>query len=54
MKQNVNCGQRSGGVLAMPLAEMNVSFIRPAPAGLLTGKGTGERGDEVVEDARHS
>jgi uncharacterized protein (TIGR00369 family) len=30
---------RSGGVLAMPLAEMNVSFIRPAPSGTLMGSG---------------
>ena len=30
---------RSGGVLAMPLAEINVSYIRPVPAGTLVGKG---------------
>ena len=30
---------RSGGVLAMPLAEMNVSFVRPVPTGILIGKG---------------
>jgi acyl-coenzyme A thioesterase PaaI-like protein len=28
---------RSGGVLAMPLAEMNVSFIRAAPPGTIMG-----------------
>lgn len=31
---------RSGGVLAMPLAEINVSFVRPVPAGVVMGKGT--------------
>ncbi len=31
---------RSGGVLAMPLAVINVSYIRPVPAGTLIGKGT--------------
>ena len=30
---------RSGGVLAMPLAEMNVSFVRPVPTGILIGTG---------------
>lgn len=30
---------RSGGVLAMPLAEMNVSFVRPVPTGSVVGKG---------------
>jgi uncharacterized protein (TIGR00369 family) len=30
---------RSGDVLAMPLAEMNVSFVRPVPSGTLIGKG---------------
>jgi uncharacterized protein (TIGR00369 family) len=30
---------RSGGVLAMPLAEINVSFVRPVSAGTVTGKG---------------
>lgn len=34
---------RSGGVLAMPLAEMNVSFVRPALARHLTGIGTATR-----------
>jgi len=34
---------RSGGVLAMPLAEMNVSFIRPAPSGTLIGSGVAMR-----------
>jgi acyl-coenzyme A thioesterase PaaI-like protein len=28
----------SGGVLAMPLAEMNVSFVRPVPPGPIVGK----------------
>ena len=30
---------RSGGVLAMPLAEINVSYVRPVPSGTLIGKG---------------
>jgi uncharacterized protein (TIGR00369 family) len=30
---------RSGGVLAMPLAELNVSFVRPCPTGPVIGKG---------------
>jgi uncharacterized protein (TIGR00369 family) len=30
---------RSGGVLAMPLAEITVSFVRPVPAGAVMGKG---------------
>jgi uncharacterized protein (TIGR00369 family) len=34
---------RSGGVLAMPLAEMNVSFIRPAQWGTLIGSGIATR-----------
>jgi uncharacterized protein (TIGR00369 family) len=29
----------SGGILAMPLAEINVSYIRPVPSGTLIGKG---------------
>ncbi len=29
----------SGGTLAMPLAEINVSYIRPVPSGTLIGKG---------------
>ncbi len=29
----------SGGVLAMPLAEMNVSFVRAVPSGTIIGKG---------------
>jgi uncharacterized protein (TIGR00369 family) len=34
---------RSGGMLAMPLAEINVSFIRPVPAGAVIGKGIATR-----------
>ena len=34
---------RSGGVLAMPLAEINVSFVRPVPAGTVIGKGIATR-----------
>jgi uncharacterized protein (TIGR00369 family) len=30
---------RSGGVLAMPLAEINVSYVRPVPPGVVIGKG---------------
>jgi uncharacterized protein (TIGR00369 family) len=30
---------QSGGVLAMPLAEMNVSFVRPVPSGTVIGMG---------------
>jgi uncharacterized protein (TIGR00369 family) len=30
---------RSGGVLAMPLAEINVSYVRPVPSGTVIGKG---------------
>ena len=30
---------KSGGVLAMPCAELKVSFLRPAPAGKLIGRG---------------
>ncbi len=30
---------RSGGVLAMPLVDLNVSFVRPVPAGQVVGKG---------------
>ena len=30
---------RSGGVLAMPLAQMNVSFVRPVAPGAVIGKG---------------
>ncbi len=30
---------RSGGVLAMPLAELNVSFVRPVPVGVVHGTG---------------
>ena len=29
----------SGGVLAMPLAELNVSFVRPVPPGIVHGFG---------------
>ena len=29
---------RSGGVLAMPLAEINVSFIRPTPVGTILAR----------------
>jgi uncharacterized protein (TIGR00369 family) len=29
----------SGGVLAMPLAELNVSFVRPIPPGIIHGTG---------------
>lgn len=34
---------RSGGVLAMPLAEINVSFVRQVPAGAVIGKGIATR-----------
>ena len=30
---------RSGGILAMPLAEINVSYVRPVPSGTAIGKG---------------
>jgi len=30
---------RSGGVLAMPLAQLNVSFVRPVSAGVVIGRG---------------
>ncbi len=30
---------RSGGVLAMPLAEISVSYVRPVPSGTVIGKG---------------
>src|SRR6185436_12528351 len=30
---------KSGGVLAMPCAEMKVSFVRPVPPGALVGRG---------------
>jgi uncharacterized protein (TIGR00369 family) len=30
---------KSGGVLAMPLAEVKISFVRPVPTGKIIGKG---------------
>ena len=30
---------KSGGVLAMPLAEMNISYVRGVPMGRISGKG---------------
>lgn len=30
---------KSGGVLAMPLAEVKISFVRPVPPGKIMGKG---------------